>query len=1053
MVDANAASLPVPDIAPDATDHRHPPSLVTASAASAEIRKATTDLVNGPPGRASLITVTMGAGKSKESRDLAAASSLPWIFLLPTHALATQHQAVLETLGAASHHHRGVTGFRLGEHAGCVRHGEAVSLVRAGISPLKRLCPSCPHKLQHPIADGVCPAFEAAVTLTNAKVRLMQQTRMANILESRLGLLAEGAAPPEILVIDEPPPLLQVTTLIPRHAEVMTSWLDTLQPAVRRGVESAVQEFAAHLACGLDSTFTLADLLSPAAIDRMKGTTNLSLAARIERAAAALPSDPRIAKLGNARQIVEALREAAWLPGRKSIYSDTDGTIRLVTRAPWVRQLARWIQRGGRALILDATANRADYRALLLGKENWDKLAYHEIHVEDAPGVKRVYYRWGSGARSRHLVGAAPKWTEFQGVLRHLCGVVKEHGGPVGIISDKPTATALKQILNAVAGEPVEHTLPEELLELIRTGVEFKIGWYGAHRGLDDWANCRVLATVGDPFPNVGDVRAEAQFLQRDERAHAYMKCMAEIVQASGRARPIHRTDQVVMVHYGKSKPSLWLAPQWASAEQVNVRTGRPRQKLNGGTTDEELVRLKKAGMSVREIARKIGAAPTTVHRRMGKARDAGTPGAEPTPVVVTPVDQPSTNCSLTVREKHASTNASVQPRLQLQCDAAALRAALQHVGKSSPLEPKGRGGHLVSIVDGRAHVYSSGTNWIARAELAVRCDQDGRFILPSELAQSLIAVSGEVTISSREAENEFRVAYASEAGSVDLLSFDPRSFPLGARDPESAAELKVIDATVLSNALGAMVPFIATKADAAEEHFSSVRVFSEPPKVDGVMFAANGREAVWFYCESLRGLDMTIGRDEVGRLRRLTAKSRTISISSHDDWFFAKNDCTQVVGWKRCATYRQYMWPATNDDTIAFTVSRSQVVARLEALFPIAKDEDLSFSYRHGGLRIGLDSDGDPIATIAVKSDDIGVIAKVSAQALLRLFVDGRLDRIEVRIRVTPGGLLLRTREGFAIGGARCLAARFAPALYARDPVKATSDALPAHASQESVR
>jgi len=53
---------------------------------------------------------------------------------------------------------------------------------------------------------------------------------------------------------------------------------------------------------------------------------------------------------------------------------------------------------------------------------------------------------------------------------------------------------------------------------------------------------------------------------------------MAELVQAWGRARPVHRTAPVVVVHLGAVAPDLDVAPQWRGAVAAPSAKGRPRR-------------------------------------------------------------------------------------------------------------------------------------------------------------------------------------------------------------------------------------------------------------------------------------------------------------------------------------------------------------------------------------------------------------------------------------------------------------------------------------------
>ena len=77
----------------------------------------------------------------------------------------------------------------------------------------------------------------------------------------------------------------------------------------------------------------------------------------------------------------------------------------------------------------------------------------------------------------------------------------------------------------------------------------------------------------------------------------------------------------MLIVHYGKSMPWLRIAPQWANAEKVNVKMGRPPKKLEHAA----LLRDSNDGMGLRELAAKYGVSPSTARSHLNAARASTT--------------------------------------------------------------------------------------------------------------------------------------------------------------------------------------------------------------------------------------------------------------------------------------------------------------------------------------------------------------------------------------------------------------------------------------------
>jgi hypothetical protein len=103
------------------------------------------------------------------------------------------------------------------------------------------------------------------------------------------------------------------------------------------------------------------------------------------------------------------------------------------------------------------------------------------------------------------------------------------------------------------------------------------MGHYGAIKGLNNMADMDCLATLGDPWPNVGQVSHDMAYLEMlggsDERIEAL--CRAELEQAHGRLRTVHRKRPGRALHIGKVLPegSGWYGPD---IKFCRMKEGRP---------------------------------------------------------------------------------------------------------------------------------------------------------------------------------------------------------------------------------------------------------------------------------------------------------------------------------------------------------------------------------------------------------------------------------------------------------------------------------------------
>jgi hypothetical protein len=109
-------------------------------------------------------------------------------------------------------------------------------------------------------------------------------------------------------------------------------------------------------------------------------------------------------------------------------------------------------------------------------------------------------------------------------------------------------------------GAAVLPALVERLQPILaRLPGTLELAHYGDLRGLDRWKDADALVTLGDPVQNLGAVRHDAMFIglpDPDERVHGLTR--AELEQAHGRLRTVHRTKPARSLHIGRVLPGGW---------------------------------------------------------------------------------------------------------------------------------------------------------------------------------------------------------------------------------------------------------------------------------------------------------------------------------------------------------------------------------------------------------------------------------------------------------------------------------------------------------------
>ena len=498
----------------------------------------------------------------------------------------------------------------------CKFHGKALPLVEGGQSVQWEFCLGrgkykCPHYDECPAKDGyVDTGPSPRVTVgTHALLRELHA--------------AAGAT--GLLVLDEPPPLLETMTITPEDIALALKNVNSFE---RRYAE-AMTPVLLGLRDWEDPALTFDDLTDtlerpPTEDEEGRAITRPPL--RLDAVWAARVDIYVARTLGAASRVLRALHRAM-TNAEATTRLELEPT-RIVITVPR-EDLAIALRREGACVAMDANA---DLHLPAFEKVVGYAPPVHRFVAEDGAPIERTILRCGSATRRSWL--AHGRLVLDTGLLAALRGVASwaeacaiTIGRPVklGII----TLRLVELALRAAFGDDVAHAwiaakqspaiLTAARLELaalfesaaIAPGIA--LAHYGATRGLNRLKDVDCLATVGDPWGNVGDVQAQSSYLAIDDwEARLEAHCQAELEQAHGRLRTVHRRVPGFALHVGRVLPggSGWKSPSVRIAQLVG---GRPR--AGAPMPSDELAAIVTKLGGVRATARIVGCAMESIRR------------------------------------------------------------------------------------------------------------------------------------------------------------------------------------------------------------------------------------------------------------------------------------------------------------------------------------------------------------------------------------------------------------------------------------------------------
>jgi hypothetical protein len=387
--------------------------------------------------------------------------------------------------------------------------------------------------------------------------------------------LAEAAGPTGLLVIDEPESVLESVLLTAGD-------LDT----ALRHIDMFALEYGAAMRDILGALHHWADGGREPDAGGMRARVPSEVRPPIQwmHVARARGHLQTARALGTASRVCRDVQRVLRVPGATMVL-DVGGLVLTIPN----ERLVKVLQREGQTVVMaaDVELHAPLYAAgAVLGYQP----PLTRFSAPDGAPIARTLFR--TRASRTHWVrpakgGEAPE--SFRAAVRRV--LAWADGASLGIV----TYAALEDIVRT----------------MVPPGVH--VAHYGAMRGLDGWKDLDALATLGDPRPNLSMAEREADFGGVDAASRVDALARAELEQAHGRLRTIHRTKPGKACHVGEVMPG---GSGWApgKVEIVEV-TGRPSRVPVGPESLLEMVQ--REGKAA--VAERLGVSLQTLNSRLRK--------------------------------------------------------------------------------------------------------------------------------------------------------------------------------------------------------------------------------------------------------------------------------------------------------------------------------------------------------------------------------------------------------------------------------------------------
>lgn len=336
----------------------------------------------------------------------------------------------------------------------------------------------------------------------------------------------------------------------------------------------------------------------------------------------------RARQLGEASRVLNLLWRGVTCPVAWALRIDDRGGDRTLTITGPNDETILALTHEGPVVVLDANA--------ALHIEAYEKvLGYRpkfiQVDVADGAPVARTILATRATA-AKWFPRGVPEWDSILPSVRAMVAWVREDAATrrVGLMAPMVLEAAIAHAIDPA--DPLPRKVWQEknlsLAALARArdllapllavpGVTWVLGHFNNLRGMDHMADCDATMTLSDPRPNLGQERDKAEYLSRDLRDRLRDLAAAELGQAHGRLRTIHRTRPGRQFHAGGVVPDGW------GGYPVEVRrlpVGRPRT-VTTMTAEEFRAHRAAMGMSQSALAKVLRCGVGSVkHYEAGRA-------------------------------------------------------------------------------------------------------------------------------------------------------------------------------------------------------------------------------------------------------------------------------------------------------------------------------------------------------------------------------------------------------------------------------------------------
>ncbi len=526
----------------------------------------------------------------------------------------------------------------------CKLHEVAAPLVAGGQAMQWELCQGrdiepCEHYDTCPAKDGESGPRDARVIVGP---------------HALIGKLNGAAGKTGLLIIDEPPDLLESILITPDELATAREMLHAFDSRYGSAIAPALEALRAwtEKIAVPDKPALLAEAITEAAEQNLIDEAVLERARRtvgtdgnpIEYALAAQFPDrhsfappvqyiylrmskssvPYAVKLGTASRVLGAIYYGLTPEGAAAVRVEERDGCRVLVLITTRDQLVRALCREGAVVAMDATIEiHAEIYAKVVGYEP----PLHRYTAGDGARITRVLVRTKGAVRKHWLPrGKLNVKSSLPQALRTLLELA-EKADSIGLITMLPVELVIRAALQpedkeienqwqSIGQDPSALAQARKILGPIvrRFNGEIFLGHYGAVRGLNNMMDVDCLVTLGDPWPNLGAVQNEVAFLQLEKAWSARLEaqCRAELEQAHGRLRAVHRAREGMAIHVGKTIPG---GTGWQKGEIKVVELKKGRPKNDHEMSREEFKKIVDDLGGARATARVLGCSHTSVRR------------------------------------------------------------------------------------------------------------------------------------------------------------------------------------------------------------------------------------------------------------------------------------------------------------------------------------------------------------------------------------------------------------------------------------------------------